>query len=57
MMNVRVLQSNHPKLAKASVKAVNKVFQNKTFTPAIMDNQSVCGSIILPLIYRIERVL
>lgn len=57
MMNVRVLKSNHPKLAKASVQAVNKVFQNKTFVPATMDKQPVCSSIILPLIYRIERVL
>lgn len=57
MMNVRVLQSNHPKLAKASIQAVNKVLQNKTFAPATMDKQPVCGSIILPLICRIERVL
>lgn len=57
MINVRVLQSNHQGLVKASIQAVNKVFRDKKFAPATMDKQPVHSCIILPLVYRIDRVL
>lgn len=56
MEKVRVLESNHPRLIKPAIQAATKVFQDKTFIPATMDNQPVRGSIILPLRYRVESV-
>lgn len=47
----QIIQSDDPKSIKLFTKAAYKTFQDKTFTPAMMDNQSVQGSIILPISY------
>lgn len=56
MEKVQVIQTNHLGLIKPAIQAAKKVFQDKTFIPATMDNQPVRGSIILPLRYRVESV-
>lgn len=54
MIKVQVIQSDNPKSIKPFTKAAHKVFQDKIFTPAIMDNQATQGSIILPISYGIR---
>lgn len=56
LKDIQIIQSNHSGLVVPAIKASSKVFQSKTFEPAIMDNDAVSGSIILPLRYRVEAV-
>ena len=53
----RILQTNHKGLIEPTLKAANTVFQSIEFQPALMDNQPVSGSLIFPLIYRIEKTI
>lgn len=54
MKKVQVIQSDNPKSIEPFTQAAHKVFQDKIFTPAIMDNQVTQGSIILPINYGIR---
>lgn len=56
LKGIRVIQNNHDGLVAPALKAATKVFQTRTFEPAIMDNDAVNGSIILPIRYKVERV-
>lgn len=56
LKDIRVIQNNHDGLVAPALKAATKVFQTRTFEPAIMDNDAVNGSIILPIRYKVERV-
>lgn len=56
LKGIRVIQNNHEGLVAPALKAATKVFQTRTFEPAIMDNDAVNGSIILPIRYKVERV-